>query len=175
MNHRRRRTCSGKPSSFILNLSELRQFIQSLQLSVNLSKNEWWGSTKALLPCSMKPTIENFTIFSLKVSLKRIYLPVFPLFINNSCSFPFKYLAGWMSSFMYGVKSCGRHSWPQRVKAQWPWAHSLCSGAWVHTLLAPHGLPAPYLVLPQFLMLCGCRFKRFLNLSPWVLLSSCLM
>lgn len=109
MGHRKRKACLGKPSSLIFNLSELEQGFWSLHLSVNLSKSEWWCSTKALLLCSLKPVHENFTVFSLKMSLKE-NLPSCVSFVhNNSCSFLFKSLEGWISSFMYGISAVLAH------------------------------------------------------------------
>lgn len=68
--HLGRRSCLGKLSPLILNLSELGQVFQSFWLSGNLSKNESSYSQKALLLCSMKSTIETFTTCSLKRPLK---------------------------------------------------------------------------------------------------------
>lgn len=66
---------------------------------------------KKLLLCSMKTIIENFTICSLERSLKE-NLPSCVSFVHsNSYSF-LKYLAGWISSFMYRVWVCGGHTGP---------------------------------------------------------------
>lgn len=153
--HLGRRSCLGKLSPLILNLSELGQVFQSFWLSGNLSKNESSYSQKALLLCSMKSTIETFTTCSLKRPLKE-KLPSCVSFITIIAPFSSIQPEELVVSNMGCV--CGGHTGPtslhllrpQGVRVLGTLSHSLCWWVWLHIPQGPSGTPCfPFSFAPN--------------------------